>query len=184
MSLRSIAIAAIEHVLGDQWRTASTCSDRLRFRERDCIVRKKPFSRHEFQNPGNPKPQPTTKATGFEEYYADPPMTPQEAEENEEMYAPDQSFAERIELAMQMFRARRTFQARNADVWTKFVKYGGVTTGPVQFAGGRSKEDMEDMTKAEKVRLTATEWLDNDKYEEGPSRKWVVDFDGVAKGFL
>jgi len=124
------------------------------------------------------------KATGFEEYYADPPITPQEAEEEKDMYSRDQDFTERMETALHAFKARRTFQARNADIWTKFVKFGGVTTGPNPYTGSTGVDDDEDMTKAEKLRKGATEWLDNDKFDHGPSGKWAVDFDGVAKGFL
>lgn len=85
---------------------------------------------------------------------------------------------------MQRFRARRTFQAKHNDVWTKFVKFGGVETGPKQFSGKLSKEEMEDMTFGDIARHNATEFVGMDKFETGPEAKWEVDFEGVAKAFL
>lgn len=66
-----------------------------------------------------------------------------------------------------------------------FVKFGGITTGPKQFTGGLTKEDMEERSALEITRMTATEHVGDDKWDlDGPEAKWKVDFEGVAKGFL
>lgn len=125
------------------------------------------------------------KPTGFEPYYADPPITPAEAEEEEDIYGDHNPFAERIQIAMQRYKSKRKFSAQKSDIWTKFIKFGGIETGPRTFTGRLSKEDMEDKTVAEISQLTATDFTREDQYElETTESKWVVDFEGVAKGFL
>lgn len=125
------------------------------------------------------------KPTGFEPYYADPPITPAEAEEEEDIYGDHNPFAERIQIAMQRYKSRRKFSVHKSDIWVKFIKFGGIETGPRMFTGRLSKEDLEDKTAAEISSLTATDFTREDQYDlEDPESRWVVDFEGVAKGFL
>lgn len=132
-----------------------------------------------------PLMQRQIRPTGFEEFYADAPITPQQAAEEAEMYDPSIPFAERIEVAIQRYKARRKFHQDMAHIWTMFVKFGGIRTGPKQFTGGLTKEDYEEHTAAEISRMTATEHAGDDKWDlDGPEAKWMVDFEGVAKGFL
>ena len=86
---------------------------------------------------------------------------------------------------MQRYKAKRKFSPIKLDIWTKFIKFGGIETGPRQFTGRLSKEDMEDKTAAEISQLTATDFARDDQYDlESSDSKWIVDFEGVAKGFL
>ncbi len=60
--------------------------------------------------------------------------------------------------------------------------YGGVEAGPKMFGGGLETllED-EETTAADVIHFKATNYVSDDKADGGGN---VVDFDGVAKGFL
>jgi hypothetical protein len=64
---------------------------------------------------------------------------------------------------------------------------GGVDCTVKAFTGGLDKETVENSTAAEIAAIQATDYLQtgtkNAKYYDG-SDGWVVDFEGVAKGFL
>lgn len=67
---------------------------------------------------------------------------------------------------------------------TKWLKYGGFSTGPKQFTGGMSVEELESKNAAEIAIMNATTFAGADKLLEGDEAVWVVDFENVAKGFL
>ena len=64
---------------------------------------------------------------------------------------------------------------------------GGVDSSPKAFTGGLDQETLENSTAAEITVIQATDYVktgtQNAKYYDG-SDNWVVDFEGVAKGFL
>jgi hypothetical protein len=64
---------------------------------------------------------------------------------------------------------------------------GGVDSTPKSFTGGLDQETLEKSTASEIVAIQATDYVktgsQNAKYYDG-SNNWVVDFEGVAKGFL
>jgi len=64
------------------------------------------------------------------------------------------------------------------------MRYGGVESGQKMFTGKLDKADFEDMEKDEIIAATATDFVGEDKFEEGTNAQWAVDFEGVAKGFL
>ena len=51
------------------------------------------------------------------------------------------------------------------------------------FGGGLDKQTLEESSAAEIATMTATNFVDFDKHDPRSS-KYVVDFDGVLKGFL
>jgi len=119
--------------------------------------------------------------TGFEENFADAPVTPAEHAINRHLYDPSVSFATRIETAIQRYRARRKFHTETAQVFSEFLSFGGVDTAQKQFTERLSKADLADMDPADVAAMTGTDVvrevvLNNDK--------WEVDFVGVAQGFL
>jgi hypothetical protein len=120
------------------------------------------------------------KPTGFEESYAEPPLTPAEAEEEEAMYDPDKSFIERIEIAIQRFKQKRRMHEMYSKVFNKWMKFGGVDFAPRMF-GALSKQEMKEMSAEEIARATAMHHVPWDREEKN---KWVVDFVGVAEAFL
>ena len=65
---------------------------------------------------------------------------------------------------------------------------GGVEATTKAFTGGLDQETIENATSEEIAALQATDYVRtgisaNAKYYDG-SDNWVVDFEGVAKGFL
>jgi hypothetical protein len=120
------------------------------------------------------------KPTGFEEGWADP-ATPAEADEEKELYSPEESFADRIEIAIERFRQRRKFHQAYASHFTAWLRYGGFETGPRQFTGSIDQSMLEGRSAAEKARILAIYFAGDDKEDE---EQWAVDFEGVAKGYL
>ncbi|KAH0046561.1 hypothetical protein KCU72_g9632, partial [Aureobasidium melanogenum] len=120
------------------------------------------------------------KPTGFEEFYADAPVTPAAFEEEQSLYDKDISFETRIETAIQRYRARRKFHQQTAQVFNKFMTYGGIECGPKMF-GGSDNRDLAEMDAAEIAAVTAIHFVSEDVLY---TDRWEVDFAGVAKGFL
>ncbi|TDZ15617.1 Argonaute-binding protein 1 [Colletotrichum orbiculare MAFF 240422] len=132
---------------------------------------------------------PKYRGTGFEEFYADPPMTPDEAkEERENIYSPMIPFPERIEACIQRFRARR--RITGADATKDFNYYlflGGVDTNPRMF-GGNLESELKDMTPEERRTATATDTIYSSGggskfYNADDAEGWDVDFTGIVAGF-
>ncbi|KAI6247732.1 Argonaute-binding protein [Erysiphe necator] len=133
---------------------------------------------------GKPKKKPVT---GFEEFFADAPIRPDEYEEELELYDQTREFKERMQTCIQRFRARRKLDPTRANIFSKFLALGGVETDAKQFNGGLDRELLENSTASEIAAFQATDFIRtypyNPKYYDG-SDKWVVDFEGVAKGFF
>ncbi|MCJ1318946.1 hypothetical protein MMC15_004278 [Xylographa vitiligo] len=121
--------------------------------------------------------------TGFEEYYVDVPVTPEQYKEEKAIYDPSIAFSERIETAIQRYVARRKFDSERKDLFDKYMSYGGVDSGPKMFGGGLDQQTLEDSSAADIATMTATNFVDFDKHDPRSSQ-YVVDFDGVLKGFL
>ncbi|KAE8442563.1 hypothetical protein EG329_003050 [Mollisiaceae sp. DMI_Dod_QoI] len=126
-------------------------------------------------------------ATGFEEFYADAPITPEEHEEETDLYDVSLPFESRIQTCIQRYRARRNLDSDRSNILTKYFMLGGVESGTKAFTGGLDQETIESSTAAEIAALQASDYIrtgsGNAKYYDG-SDNWVVDFEGVAKGFL
>lgn len=70
------------------------------------------------------------------------------------------------------------------DIFYKYLAYGGLDVSPNMFQG-MSERDAESMDKDTLTRAMAQTSLSNDFRDIGKeSSKWVVDFEGVMKGFL
>ncbi|ATZ55805.1 hypothetical protein BCIN_12g03630 [Botrytis cinerea B05.10] len=125
--------------------------------------------------------------TGFEEFYADPPLTPDEYEEECDIYHKGRTFAARIETCIQRYRARRKFDSTRANILTKYFALGGIESGAKTFNGGLDQETLDNSTAAEIAAIQATDFVraSNAKYyDPSDTENWVVDWEGVAKGFL
>ncbi|KAH7394951.1 Argonaute siRNA chaperone complex subunit Arb1-domain-containing protein [Phaeosphaeria sp. MPI-PUGE-AT-0046c] len=120
------------------------------------------------------------KPTGFEASYLEAPVRPEEAAEEEAMYDADKPFVERIEMAIQRFKQNRRMHAMYAVVFNKLMRFGGVESGPRMYQG-LSKAEMEKMDSEEIARALATHNVPWDRADE---KKWVVDFEALAKAFL
>ncbi|KAI9883502.1 MAG: Cleavage polyadenylation factor subunit clp1 [Watsoniomyces obsoletus] len=129
------------------------------------------------------KKNKANQPSGFEENFADAPMTAAEfQEERDTLYNPSLSFAERIETCIQRYRARRKFDSNRKDVFDKYLSLGGVDAGPKIFSGGYTPGQLSELNSAQIQTQTATDFIGKDKDNENPI--WVVDFESVAKCFL
>ncbi|KAI5248592.1 hypothetical protein E4T43_01325 [Aureobasidium subglaciale] len=120
------------------------------------------------------------RPTGFEEFFADAPVTPAAFKEEQSLYDSNITFATRIETAVQRYRAGRKFHQQTAQVFNKFMNYGGIECGPKMF-GGSDNKDLAEMDAAEIAASTAVHFVSEDVM---CSDRWEVDFVGVVKGFL
>ncbi|KAI9152167.1 Argonaute-binding protein [Paramyrothecium foliicola] len=130
-----------------------------------------------------PTALPKGRGTGFEEYYADPPMTPAEAlEEKSEIYA------ERIQACIQRYRSRRRLRPDQAQYFNEYLFLGGIDTSANAFAGQDLKE-LKGLTPAQRREVLATDTVHGgsaagERFFTGDLDHWSVDFTGVAAGFL
>ncbi len=117
-------------------------------------------------------------------------MTPDEYnEETHDLYHHSRSFVERIQLCIQRYRARRKLDEKRANYFNKYLTLGGVETGIKAFSGGLDKDTIENSTAGQIAEIQATDHIrsggGNVKfYDPSNPSHWVVDFEGVAKGFL
>ncbi|ODA81098.1 hypothetical protein RJ55_04061 [Drechmeria coniospora] len=157
-----------------------------------------------------PTALPKNRGTGFEEFFADPPMTPEEANlEQTEIYCPTLPFEEylpfsrpdtltraagshsirRIQCCIQRFRARRRLNPTQTQLFNEYLFLGGVDTEPNAFGGGHDQKDLKALTPAERRHATATDAVHlgssaDDRYYTGIGHHWTVDFTAVASAFF
>ncbi|KAH6723035.1 Argonaute siRNA chaperone complex subunit Arb1-domain-containing protein [Leptodontidium sp. MPI-SDFR-AT-0119] len=147
------------------------------------VVAEQPKKKKKKSSGKNKKPNPT----GFEEFYADPPTTPDEHEEECDLYHETRPFADRMETCIQRYRARRKLDEVRSNILTKYFMLGGVDSTSKAFTGGLDKETVENSTAAEIAAIQASDFLQtgskNAKYYDG-SDGWVVDFESVVKGYF
>ncbi|TVY86211.1 Argonaute-binding protein, partial [Lachnellula willkommii] len=128
--------------------------------------------------------------TGFEEFYADPPTTPEDYQIESDLYDPDRDFHQRIETCIQRYRARRKLDSVRSNIFSKYLILGGIEATGKSFTGGAlDKETLESATAEEIAAVQATDFVrsgvKNAKYyDPNEAEKWVVDFEGIAKGFF
>ncbi|KAL1640542.1 hypothetical protein SLS58_006892 [Diplodia intermedia] len=142
---------------------------------------KKSKSHRPVQQPKVEKPVGFDKPHGFEEFFADAPVTPAEFEAEVGMYDPGVSFRLRMECAIQRYKSRRKMHQHFLNVFAKFMKYGGVDQSQRQFTGGIKDKELEERDAQEIALMMANHTIDPDKDDED---KWPVAFEEVAKGFL
>lgn len=87
---------------------------------------------------------------------------------------------ERIEIAIQRFKKKRRMHEKYAQIFNKWMHFGGVECGPRMFSG-LSNKDMGGMDAEEIARATASH---NVPWDREDTKKWEVDFVGVGEGFL
>ncbi|KAI2470965.1 Argonaute siRNA chaperone complex subunit Arb1-domain-containing protein [Annulohypoxylon bovei var. microspora] len=127
--------------------------------------------------------------TGFEEFYADAPMTPVEAlKEKKEIYSKSRTFAGRIEECIQRYRANRRMGSERTMLFNKYLWLGGIDASQRQFTGFAEDREALAEADADEIRqMTATDFVGGSGsrfYESSESEHWFVDFEGIVKGFL
>ena len=141
-----------------------------------------PVSLHPQQKKVYPKgtSKNMQKPTGFENTFVEPPITPEEAEEEDRMYDEEKHFVERIEIAIQRFKQKRRMHEMYSKVFDKLMRYGGVESGPRMYQG-LSNTEMRDMEPEEIARALAVHSVPWDRVDD---KQWAVDFLGVGSAFL
>ncbi|KAL8391880.1 hypothetical protein RB599_004698 [Gaeumannomyces hyphopodioides] len=131
------------------------------------------------------------RGTGFEENFADPPMTPAEYQEEQILYDPDKyPFVERIEESIRRFRGRRRMDATRKYMFDRYLNLGGIDTSQRQFQGSSGVAPNEiDPLSAQEERLVASNDVihrrgDDRRYYDPEEEGWQVDFTGVVSSFL
>ncbi|EPE06750.1 argonaute sirna chaperone complex subunit arb1 [Ophiostoma piceae UAMH 11346] len=131
-----------------------------------------------------PTALPKNRGSGFEEYYAEPPLTVDEFEEEMDLYHM------RIETSIQRYRARRRLDNDRTNLFNRYLSVGGIDCTPRQFNGAMGMHETEGMTASEKKTLGATDIVSqggsalSKYYVSDNSHLWAVDFSGVVSGFF
>lgn len=128
--------------------------------------------------------------TGYEDFYAEPPITPAEFADEREDYHYSRSFNERIETCIQRYRAKRHMSSLRASAFDKYLTCGGVQTGVKAF-GGADQQGFEEMNASEIRETMARDNItsgvagrNHRYYDPARAEHWSVDFTAVAKTFL
>ncbi|KIW21260.1 hypothetical protein PV08_01840 [Exophiala spinifera] len=122
------------------------------------------------------------KPTGFEDFFADAPMTPDQHAQNQELYNPSIPFVDRIITAVGRFERTRKLTPERRDIFFKWLVYGGVNIGPRAHQGA---PDTEDLDNAQIAAVLSQASASKDKYDLSSStRLYDVDFHGVMRSFL
>ncbi|KAI1347366.1 Argonaute siRNA chaperone complex subunit Arb1-domain-containing protein [Xylaria sp. FL0043] len=133
-------------------------------------------------------PKSRKNITGFEEYYADTPMTPMEALEKKRLYDPLRPFPDRIEECIQRFRARRRLDSQRTTMFDKYLFLGGIDSSQRQFTGMATDRDAMAEADTEQIRtMTAVDFVGGRGsrfYDAGSAESWEVDFAAIVKGYL
>lgn len=100
------------------------------------------------------------------------------------------TYPRRIQTCIQRYRRRRNLDETRALIFTKYLILGGIEASTNKsFTGGLDKETVENSTADEIAAITATDFIragtTNSRYFDPLKPEgWVVDFEGVVKGFL
>lgn len=148
------------------------------------------------------KKNKNTQPSGFEEYYVEAVLTPEQAEELGKLYSTRKPFAERIELCIQRYRAKRRWDPMRLKLFDRYLVLGGIRTGQKAYGGGISLEARgeggEEPDAADIAAQTATDfvehyttsarnqndWTGTPGVFEDDDEEWWVDFEYVVKVFL
>ncbi|USW57185.1 Putative argonaute-binding protein [Septoria linicola] len=147
-------------------------------RERDRLLQEKPWLTKGMLQP-----------TGFEEYATEGPLPPAQFDEERRLFDPEEAFTTRIEYAATRFADRKKMHQASANIFTKFMLFGGFAPNTHMFAGSMDKKELEEYDKEQVLQMTAKmgvsdsviDGLNSDSIDAG---SWTVDFEGMAKAFL
>jgi hypothetical protein len=93
-----------------------------------------------------------------------------------------------MEVCIQRYRACRKFDSLRSNIFTKYLVLGGVDSGVKAFSGGIDEGTLETSTAAEIAEIRASDYIRSGggsiKFYNAEDPNWVIDFEGVAKGFL
>ncbi|CEJ58505.1 hypothetical protein PMG11_07159 [Penicillium brasilianum] len=117
------------------------------------------------------------KPTGFEEYYADGPMTPAEHEESRRIYDPSYPFEQRIQEALTRYQCKRRMENDRRAIFFKYLQYGGVDASQ-NYETGIFPRELKQMSSEEGRQACSQTMIPQERKE------LEVNFEEVARGFL
>lgn len=95
-----------------------------------------------------------------------------------------------MQTCIQRYRERRKLDEKRANIFTKYLVLGGIEANNAkQFTGGLDQDTIENSTAEEIAAIRATDYIRSNTnslrfYDPGNAKHWVVDFEGLVKGFL
>lgn len=98
--------------------------------------------------------------------------------------------ARRIETCIQRYRKKRNLDETRSKILTRYLMLGGVEASTTKaFTGGLDQETLHNATADEIAAIQATDYIRSGSkmekyYDPTEPGKWIIDFEGVAKGFL
>jgi hypothetical protein len=116
----------------------------------------------------------------MEQFFAESPITPEMHQEEKGLYANDVPLAERLEITMQRFFARRKLDYETTRLLNRFLTFGGVETRPRQFAS-TDYAALKEMDANERALALATHHI---AWEKNEPDMWAIDFHGIAQAYL
>jgi hypothetical protein len=126
------------------------------------------------------------KRTGFELDHVEPNLTNEELQTELERYSIEIPIYDRLQEAVLRYKMNRKFHQETLRVFHAFLNYGGFDERPSGFTGGTSKEYEEGLSKEEKAIRKQVNYVSQDVIQslEEADGKWIVDFEGVTRGFF
>ncbi|BFZ62574.1 hypothetical protein YB2330_003675 [Saitoella coloradoensis] len=124
-------------------------------------------------------------ATGFEEFYAEGPLTPAEQAEEAELYSPDKSPRERLELCVDRYRQKRRFDPTRTKIFSSYLSFGGIKSpNPNQNQNLNKQIEVENANDMEEAQEFAGADTPAVAEEEEDDDDVEVDFTYVVRAFL
>ena len=120
--------------------------------------------------------------TGFESFFADTPLTPDEYTEEQSLYDQHLPFIDRILTAIGRFGQTRRLVSERRNILHKYLTYGGVAVGANMFKGD---QDISEMSKTQIAQILTNASVTEEKRNlDAETSAWAIDFLGCMKGFL
>ncbi|KAK6531499.1 hypothetical protein TWF281_008301 [Arthrobotrys megalospora] len=135
-----------------------------------------------------------TLPSGFEENFAEAPLTVEEYNKDKELYDTRKTVAERIETAVQKYKAKRKLDPLRHQLLEAYYHLGGIKTGAKMF-GGLDQKFIKENDTEEIARFKATDYVPESMKNVGVERveeldddyedpEYTVDFDYVVRAFV
>ncbi|KAF3311345.1 hypothetical protein TWF173_008486 [Orbilia oligospora] len=135
-----------------------------------------------------------TLPSGFEENFVEAPLTAEEYNKDKELYSAKKTVAERIETAVQKYKAKRKLDPLRHQLLEAYYHLGGIKTGAKMF-GGLDQKFIKENDTEEIARFKATDYVPESMKNIGIQRveeldddyedpEYTVDFDYVVRAFV
>ncbi|RJE17651.1 hypothetical protein PHISCL_10012 [Aspergillus sclerotialis] len=117
------------------------------------------------------------KPTGFEGYFADAPMTPDEYNEEIAIYDVSRPIIHRMDDAILRYQKNRRILPDRRDIFMKYLAYGGVNVDQKMF-GSVDQRELKDMSNEEILQIKGQTSIEDER------SNMLIDFDAVVRGYL